>query len=169
MVTTNEATLRARMAALTREAAAKVRAEKATERKAATDRLRQRASNDLAMIKQGERERARVEAMTAARAAQPITATLTKGRLTVTIDLTSPEPLIRQTAENAVKITVNRMLRWTDAQTGVAAAQALGAQGASSATAEEISVYLADEIRYAVKHGSASITVAPEPKSKRRK
>ena len=132
-------------------------------------RLLAQAVNDTAMAEQGKRDRARVEAMRAVRAAQPIMVTITKGRLSVTLDLTSPEPVVRQTAERAVAITVNRLLRWTDAQCGAAAARALGVQGASPMTAEEISAYLADEIRYAIKHGTAQISVAPEMKGKRRK
>jgi hypothetical protein len=141
---------------------AKARAERTAANKATADRLRNQATNDVAL----EAGRARQDRARAAadqvRESAPIIGTVTRGRVSVTAELDNPEVVVRQTALHSLGIAINRFWRWSEACEGCAKSRALGAPTADPATPEELAAFLADEIRASIKHGSVTITVAPE-------
>jgi len=150
---------------LQRAEAARVRAEQTEAKRVRAERLRQRAENDVRMAEERDRNVRGLAAAEVERLA--IVATLTRGRLTVTVRLSDADVVVRQTAMRSLGTVVNRLTRWAEAAQGAARARALGAT-VNAASAEEIAAFLADEVRESMKHGALTITVAPESKRKRK-
>lgn len=158
-----------RLKILKTDARAKAKADADAARKAADGRLRARAASDVFLADATARDARANAADDACRAAEPIMVTVAKGRVRVTANLTARDPVVRQTAAHAVAVAVNRMQRWSDALVGDARATAMtGQRQALASTPDEIASFLADEVRAAIKQGSVSIVVLPEPKRKSR-
>jgi hypothetical protein len=102
------------------------------------------------------------------RAENPVLVVISQGRVRVTVDVSARDAAVRQTAEMAVRIAVNRLQRFQDALVGDARMSAAsGRPQHLAATPDEIAAFLADEVRAAIKMGTATISVLPVKRARK--